>query len=157
MFAILNGMWLSVVAAIVLVAAVTAVVVDRVRDRPVAVNIAWSSRHPIAEVRAEATSQLVHAVSRSGYRVTSSSDAEIILVRTYRPLFIWAVTILLFPVGLIAYLLNSKQSSLVLTFESAAGGETELRLAGEAQGSVAAKLRRLADSNPGQLASGTKA
>ena len=117
-----------------------------------AVNIAWRTRRPLADVRSWVGGSLLDTLRRAGYVVESTTrtaatgscaepGTEWILSKKSRPTF-W----LLFSVW--AWLAGMNTYWAVLTLSQLADGRTELLVAGDLPGPIAKILRTLSAPAP---------
>ncbi len=117
-----------------------------------AVNIAWRTRRPLADVRSWVGGSLLDTLRRAGYDVESTTETaatglaaepgtEWILSKKIRPTF-W----LLFSVW--AWLASMNTYWAVLTLSQLADGRTELLVAGDLPGPIAKILCTLAAPAP---------
>jgi hypothetical protein len=79
---------------------------------------------------ADALQAMTVPLARHGYTLESQTDASLTFVRTYRPWFAWVLTILFFPLGLLAYFAFRESAYIAMTFEDT-DGHTVMRATGE--------------------------
>jgi hypothetical protein len=81
---------------------------------------------------ADALRTMTVPLSRYGYVLESQTDVSLIYARTYRPWWVWILTIFLFPIGLLAYFALAEHAYVTMTFEQA-DGHTVMRVSGEGE------------------------
>lgn len=79
---------------------------------------------PPSDASLELLDLLSNATISLEYRVTAQSQEQVTLRRDYRPWWVWALCVLLFPLGLLALLIRRTSEVVVSLREKAEGGST---------------------------------
>lgn len=119
---------------------VVALIVAAVRDAPQPVSVSTRVARRNAVVREWVVVSLARSLRRYGYEITSQSEGQIDAARVYRPVAVMVVTVLLFPVGLIAFFLFRRTSVLTIFIKPLPDDSTELLISGELPGSAARRV-----------------
>lgn len=138
-------MLLTIVVGSLLCVVVCAIVLDFIGSRPRQVLLATAALTPPEHVFDWARASFAGALRRFGYRLAYVDDVQLVFERGWRPLPVWIVTVLLFPIGIIAFVMGRRCSVLIVAIKADGRGGTELRISGEAQSSLASKLADIAD------------
>lgn len=98
---------------------------------------AFHQRHelPVERDRAfrDALQRILPAMIADGYSVADRRDGELIVFeRNSRPAWVWVVCVVLFPIGLLALIVNDRQR-VVVTFGDAGDGRTAMSVQGTAR------------------------
>lgn len=120
-----------------------AAVVDGVRNAPRQVSITSASAGPPGAARAWVSSSFVPALRRARYRVAHADDGATVLQRAYWPPYVWLVGVLLFPLGLLAFVLGRQRLTLTVSVEPRPDGGADVLICGEAPGRIAKRLDTL--------------
>lgn len=120
-----------------------AIVIDGVRNVPRKVSITSSSERPPRAASAWVSSSFVPAMRGARYRVVLSNDRATVLQRAYWPPYVWLVSVLLFPIGLLAILIYRHRLTLTVAIGPRADGGSDLQISGEAPGRIAQRLDAL--------------
>jgi hypothetical protein len=81
-------------------------------------------------------------LARHRYVIDGRTDTSLIFVRTYRPWWVWIITIGLFPIGILAYLGLGERAYVTMTFEQL-DGHALLRVSGEGTKEVSAAFETM--------------
>ena len=113
-----------------------------------AVNIAWRSHRAYSDVQAWVNGSLVDTLRRAGYHVESMVETDTAAGKGTE----WTLkkndrSLILFPISILAWLINKSTYHAVLKLNNLSDGRTELLVAGDLPGSVAKLLQQLANSS----------
>jgi hypothetical protein len=79
---------------------------------------------------ADALQTVTVPLARHGYELQTQTDTSLTYALTYRPWWVWVLTICLFPIGLLAYFSLADHAYVTMTFEQTEGGSI-MRVTGE--------------------------
>ncbi len=97
---------------------------------------------PPSAVFPELLSELTEPLGRWGYELETQSEAAITYAWTYRRWWIWVLTVLLFPIGLL-FLLVKDTAPVVVTLEPSNSGGTLVRVRGKGPAKVKAAFETM--------------
>ena len=79
---------------------------------------------------AETLQSVTVPMGRHGYSLEAQTRTSLTFVRSYRPWYVWVVTIGLFPLGLLAYLAGGERAYVTLSV-GRQENQTLMRVSGE--------------------------
>jgi hypothetical protein len=94
-----------------------------------------AAEQPRETLMADALRSVTIPLARHGYVLEVQTDTSLTYARTYRPWWVWILTICFFPIGLLAYFALAERAYVTMTFEQADDGAL-VRVAGEGTAAV---------------------
>jgi hypothetical protein len=95
-------------------------------------SMSTSSALPRSEVREWAMTTLARDLGYARYALESQSKDEVTFTRTTRSAPVWLLTIVTFPLGLVAFFGFRQVSNVMVLLSPASGGGTDIVVSGQA-------------------------
>lgn len=112
------------------------------------VDVRWTTDRTYADVRTWVQGSLLETLRKAGYRTDSDIETE----SDAGPRFEWRVrrvnrSPLLFPISILAFLVNTSTDKAAVTLTAPPGAHTQLHIDGRLPNGVAKLMTKLAESS----------